>query len=130
MAVAPLLLSFDVLWYGLFLFVVLFGYATWPQKVGSVAALALVIPLFPVLDYIAYDLAVNSSPIVRGAEALAESRYDQRVLDNLEAAKVVLPDDPDIRFLLGRLYQALGQNDRAIAEYTAPRSSRRGKRAR
>ncbi len=118
MALAPLLLSFDILWYGLFLFVVLFGYATWPQKLGSVAALALVIPLFPVLDYIAYDLAVNSSPIVRGAEALAESRYDQRVLDNLEAAKVVLPDDADLRFLLGRLYQALGQNDRAIAEYT------------
>ncbi len=61
---------------------------------------------------------MNSSPIVRGAEALSESRYDQRVLDNLEAAKVVLPDDPDIRFLLGRLYQALGQNDRSIAEYT------------
>lgn len=118
MALAPLLLSFDVLWYGLFLFVVLFGYATWPQKLGAVVALALVVPLFPVLDYLAYDLAVNSSPIVRGAEALSEARYDQRVLDNLEAAKVVLPEDPDIRFLLGRLYQALGQNDRSIAEYT------------
>jgi tetratricopeptide (TPR) repeat protein len=118
MALAPLLLSFDVLWYGLFLFVVLFGYATWPQKVGAVVALALVVPLFPALDYIAYDLAVYSSPIVRGAEALAESRYDQRVLDDLEAATVVLPDDPEIRFLLGRLYQALGQNDRSVAEYT------------
>jgi tetratricopeptide (TPR) repeat protein len=118
MALAPLLLSFDVLWYGLYLFVLLWGYATWQQKLGSAVALALVIPLFPVLDFIAYDLAVNSSPIVCGAEALAESRYDQRVLDNLEAAKVILPDDPDIRFLLGRLYQALGQNDRAVAEYT------------
>jgi len=118
MALAPLLLSFDVLWYGLFLFVVLVGYATWPQKMGSVVALALAIPLFPVLDFIAYDLAVNSSPIVRGAEALAESRYDQRVLDNLEAATVILPDDPDIHFLLGRLYQALGQNDRSVSEYS------------
>ena len=119
MALAPLLLSFDILWYGLFLFVVLFGYATWPQKLAVGSAVVLAVALFPVLDRIAANLALVSSPIVRGAEALEESRYDQRVLDNLEAAKNVLPDDPDIRFLLGRLYQALGQNDRAVAEYTA-----------
>jgi tetratricopeptide (TPR) repeat protein len=74
---------------------------------------------FPALDRFAYEFAISSSPILRGAEALQESRYDQRVLDNLEAAKAIAPDDVDIRFLLGRLYQALGQNDRAIFEYTS-----------
>jgi tetratricopeptide (TPR) repeat protein len=116
---APLLLSFDVLWFALFLFVLLFGYATWPQKAAAVAALALALPLIPVLDRFSYDLAVDSSPIVRSAEALEESRYDQRVVDGLEQARSLLPDDVDLRFLLGRVYQALGQNERAVSEYTA-----------
>jgi tetratricopeptide (TPR) repeat protein len=117
--IAPLLLSLDVLWLALFLFVLVFGYATWRQKVATSLALVLSMLLLPVLDRVAYDLSIASSPILRAAEALDESRYDQRILDNLEAAKNILPDDVDIRFLLGRLYQALGQNDRAIAEYTA-----------
>ena len=117
--IAPLLLSFDVLWLGLYLFVLLFGYATWPQRVASVFALGLAIPLLPVLDRTSYDLAVASSPLVRSAEALEESRYDQRVVDSLEQARSLLPDDVDIRFLLGRVCQALGQNERAVAEYTA-----------
>jgi tetratricopeptide (TPR) repeat protein len=117
--IAPLLLSLDVLWLALFLFVLVFGYATWRQKVATSLALVLSMLLLPVLDRVAYELSIASSPILRAAEALDESRYDQRILDNLEAAKNILPDDVDIRFLLGRLYQALGQNDRAIAEYTS-----------
>jgi tetratricopeptide (TPR) repeat protein len=125
----PLLVSLDVCWFGLFLFVILFGYASWPQKAVASLAVGLLLFFFPVLDRVSYDMAISSSPILRGAEALKEARYDQRVLDNLEAAKNVVPDDVDIRFLLGRLYQALGQNDRAVAEYTAgaqisPRESR------
>ena len=115
---APLLLSFDVLWLGLFLFVLVFGYATWPQKIAAVAALVLSIPLLPLLDRVSYDLAVSSSPFVRSAEALEESRYDQRVVDTLEQARNLVPDDVDVHFLLGRVYQALGQNERAVAEYT------------
>ncbi len=127
--VAPLLLSLDVLWLALFLFVLIFGYASTRQKLATGLALALSMLLVPALDRVAYDLSITSSPILRAAEALKESRYDQRVLDNLEAAKNIVPDDVDIRFLLGRLYQALGQNDRAIAEYTtgslvAPRDVR------
>src|SRR5512141_224644 len=115
----PLLLGLDVVWLALFLFVLVFGYATLDQKIAtSVAVLALVV-LFPALDRFAYEFAISSSPILRGAEALHEARYDQRVLDNLEGAKNIAPDDVDIRFLLGRLYQALGQNDRAIYEYTS-----------
>jgi len=117
--VAPLLLSLDVLWLALFLFVLLFGYASTQQKLATCLALALSMLLVPALDRVGYDLSISSSPILRAAEALDESRYDQRVLDNLEAAKNIVPDDGDVRFLLGRLYQALGQNDRAIAEYTA-----------
>src|SRR5512141_1202624 len=95
------------------------GYATLDQRIAtSLAVLALVV-LFPALDRFAYEFAISSSPILRGAEALHEARYDQRVLDNLEGAKNIAPDDVDIRFLLGRLYQALGQNDRAIYEYTS-----------
>jgi len=129
MILAPLLLSFDVLWFGLFLFVLVFGYATWPQKVAAVGALAAAVPLLPLLDRASYELAVSSSAIVRSAEALEESRYDQRVVDNLEQARNLLPDDVDIRFLLGRVYQSLGQNERAVAEYTtaaqlSPRESR------
>ncbi|MGE5717930.1 MAG: tetratricopeptide repeat protein, partial [Acidobacteriota bacterium] len=116
--VAPLLLSLDVLWLALFLFVLLFGYASLTQKIATSLALALSMLLLPVADRIAYDLSITSSPILRAAEALHESRYDQRVLDNLEAAKNIVSDDVDIRFVLGRLYQALGQNDRAISEYT------------
>ena len=116
--VAPLLVSLDVLWLALFLFVLLLGYASLEQKIATSLALALSMLLVPVLDRVAYDMAITSSPILRAAEALQESRYDQRVLDNLEAAKSILPGDVDIRFVLGRLYQALGQNDRAIAEYT------------
>jgi tetratricopeptide (TPR) repeat protein len=126
---APLLLSLDVLWLALFLLVLVVGYATFEQKIAIVLALLLSIPLLPALDRVAYELTISSSPILRAAEALEESRYDQRVLDNLEAAKNISPEDVDIRFLLGRFYQALGQNDRAIAEYTvgsqiAPRDIR------
>ncbi|HQR45918.1 MAG TPA: tetratricopeptide repeat protein [Thermoanaerobaculia bacterium] len=129
MLLAPLLLSFDVLWFGLFLFVLVFGYATWPQKVAAAGALALAVPLLPLLDRTSYELAVSSSAIVRSAEALEESRYDQRVVDSLEQARNLLPEDVDIRFLLGRVYQSLGQNERAVAEYTSaaalsPRESR------
>lgn len=115
----PLLLTFDVVWWGLALAAALLGYATRPQQIATVVALALTLPLFPLLDAAAYGLSVAASPILRGAEALRESRYDQRVIDDLEAVKSSLPDDVDIRFLLGRLYQFLGQNDRAITEYSA-----------
>ena len=115
----PLLLGLDVVWLGLYLFVLVFGYATLDQKIATSAAVLVLVAAFPTLNRLSYEFAISSSPILRGAEALAESRYDQRVLDNLEAAKNVAPDDVDIRFLLGRLYQALGQNDRAILEYTA-----------
>ena len=117
--VLPLLLGLDVVWLALFFFVLVFGYATINQKIATSAAVLVLVLLFPALDRIAYEFAISSSPILRGAEALRESRYDQRVLDNLEAAKAIVPDDVDIRFLLGRLYQALGQNDRAIFEYTS-----------
>lgn len=116
--VLPLVLGLDVVWLALFLFVLVFGYAALDQKIAASAALLVLVGLFPALDRLGYQFAISSSPIFRGAEALRESRYDQRVLDNLEAAKNVLPEDVDIRFLLGRLYQALGQNDRAIFEYT------------
>ncbi|MFI5180705.1 MAG: tetratricopeptide repeat protein [Thermoanaerobaculia bacterium] len=116
---APLLLSFDLLWFLLYLFVLVFGYATWPQRVGAIAALVLTAPILPLIDRTSYELAVSSSPIVRSAEALEESRYDQRVVDGLEQARSLLPEDADLRFLLGRVYQALGQNERAVAEYSA-----------
>ena len=119
MLVLPLLLGLDVVWLSLFLFVLVFGYATLDQKVALSVALVVLVALFPALDRFAYEFAISSSPILRGAEAMQEARYDQRVLDNLEAAKNIAPDDVDIRFLLGRLYQALGQNDRATLEYTA-----------
>ena len=115
----PLLLGLDVVWLALFLFVLVFGYASLDQRIATSIAVLLLVALFPTLDRFAYEFAISSSPILRGAEALQEARYDQRVLDNLEAAKNIAPDDVDIRFLLGRLYQALGQNDRAIFEYTA-----------
>lgn len=116
--VLPLLLGLDVVWLALYLFVLVLGYAATEQKIAASAAVLALVLLFPALDRFAYEFAISSSPILRGAEALREARYDQRVLDNLEAAKTVAPDDVDIRFLLGRLYQALGQNDRAILEYT------------
>lgn len=129
MLLSPLLLSLDVIWLGLFLFVLVFGYATWPQKVAAIGALALAVPLLPLLDRASYELAVSSSAVVRSAEALEEARYDQRVVDSLEQARSLLPDDVDIRFLLGRVYQSLGQNEKAVSEYTAaaqmsPRESR------
>ncbi len=117
--VAPLLLSFDVLWFLLYLFVLVFGYATWPQRVGAIAALALTVPILPLIDRTSYELAVASSPVVRSAEALEEARYDQRVVDSLEQARSLLPEDADLRFLLGRVYQALGQNERAVVEYSS-----------
>ncbi|MCC6128303.1 MAG: tetratricopeptide repeat protein [Acidobacteria bacterium] len=116
--VAPFLLALDVIWYLLILFAVTFGYATRKQRILSGAGVALMLPLFPVMDRTSYELSIMTSPVLRGAQALAEARYDQRVLDDLEATKNVLPDDVDIRFLLGRLYQSLGQNDRAVAEYS------------
>ena len=115
----PLLLGLDVVWLALFLFVLVFGYASFNQRIATSLAVLVLVVLFPALDRFAYEFAISSSPILRGAEALQEARYDQRVLDNLEAAKNIAPDDVDIRFLLGRLYQALGQNDRAIFEYTS-----------
>ena len=115
----PLLVGLDPVWLALFLFILVFGYASLEQRIAASVALLLVVPLLPALGRLSYEFAISSSPILRGAEALQESRYDQRVLDNLEAAKNIAPDDVDIRFLLGRLYQALGQNDRAILEYTA-----------
>ncbi|MGA7991498.1 MAG: hypothetical protein WCC53_08720, partial [Thermoanaerobaculia bacterium] len=117
--VLPLLLGLDVVWLALFLFVLVLGYATLEQKIAASAAVLALVLCFPVLDRLAYEFAISSSPILRGAEALQESRYDQRILDNLEAVKGIAPDDVDIRFLLGRLYQSLGQNDRAVLEYTA-----------
>jgi tetratricopeptide (TPR) repeat protein len=118
LVVAPFLLALDVIWFLLALFVVTFGYATRRQKILSGIGVGLLLPLFPVLDRTSYELSIMTSPILRGAQALAEARYDQRVLDDLEATKNVLPDDVDIRFVLGRLYQSLGQNDRAVAEYS------------
>lgn len=115
---APLFLSFDPVWIVLWLFVLTIGYATRKQQLAAACGLAVLFPVPLVLDRVAFDLALGSSPFVRGAEALRESRYDQRVLDDLEAVRNVLPADPDVRFLLGCLYQALGQNDRAVAEYT------------
>lgn len=114
----PLVLSFDVLWLLLALFVATLGYATRRQQAVAAVGLVLALPLPLVLDRISWELSLGASPFLRGSDALREARYDQRVLDDLESVKGVLPNDPDVRFLLGRLYQALGQNDRAVAEYT------------
>ncbi|MCL4809359.1 MAG: hypothetical protein KJ062_16460 [Thermoanaerobaculia bacterium] len=114
----PLILSLDVGWLFLWLFVLSFGYAERNVRWAALAGLLPVLLVAPALDRAAAALAVSASPVLRGAEALQEKRYDQRVLDDLEAVKSLFPEDPDIRFLLGCLYQQLGQNDRAVAEYT------------
>ena len=115
---APLVLTLDVGWLLLWLFVLSFGYAERNVKAAALAGLLPLLLVAPALDRAAAELAVSASPVVRGAEALEEKRYDQRVLDDLEGVKTLFPDDADIRFLLGCLYQQLGQNDRAVAEYT------------
>ena len=115
---APLFLTLDVAWLGLYLFVVMFGYAELKQQITAAVGLALILPVLPVMDRTGYELAIAASPILRGGEAREESRYDQRLLDDLEAVKAQIADDVDIHFLMGRLYQGLGQNDRAVAEYT------------
>ncbi len=120
---APLLLSFDPLWWALALAVFAFGYASRFERVVVAAAFLSLVPLFPVVDRVGEWLGITASPILRGAEALEESRYDQRVLDDLEAVKNVVPGDADIAFLLGCLYQSLGQNDRAVSEFTAAAAS-------
>lgn len=116
--VLPLLLTLDVGWLLLWLFVLSFGYAGRSVKVAALVGLLPLLLVAPALDRAAAELAVSASPVLRGAEALQEKRYDQRVLDDLEGVKTLFPDDADIRFLLGCLYQQLGQNDRAVAEYT------------
>ncbi|KAA0252775.1 MAG: hypothetical protein EDX89_17110 [Acidobacteria bacterium] len=115
----PLVLGLDLVWLAIALFVATWGYAGRVQKVLGAAGVLALVPALPLLDRVGYEMAVGASPILRGAEALAERRYDQRVLDDLEAVKNVLTDDVDVHFLLGRLYQSLGQNDRAVSEYTA-----------
>jgi tetratricopeptide (TPR) repeat protein len=122
----PLILSFDPLWWLLALAVMAFGYATRKEKIPVAVAFLCLVPLFPVVDRVGEWLGITASPILRGAEALEESRYDQRVLDDLEAVKNVVPNDPDISFQLGCLYQALGQNDRAVAEFTRSAASSPG----
>lgn len=115
----PVLLGLDVAWVAVSLLVATWGYAGRAQKIASAAGILALLPLLPMLDRTGYEMAIGASPILRGAEALAERRYDQRVLDDLDAVKNVLTEDVDVRFLLGRIYQSLGQNDRAVAEYTA-----------
>jgi len=115
----PLFLSLDVGWLLLWLFVLSFGYAERAARWSALAGLLPLVLLGPALDGAAGVLALSASPVLRGAEALQEKRYDQRVLDDLESVKNLYPEDADIRFLLGCLYQQLGQNDRAVAEYTA-----------
>lgn len=122
----PLFLSFDPFWWLLLLAIFAFGYASRRERVIVAAAFVCLVPLFPVVDRVGEWLGITASPILRGAEALEESRYDQRVLDDLEAVKNVVPGDPDIAFLLGCLYQSLGQNDRAVAEFTAAAASSPG----
>ena len=117
--VLPLVVSLDVGWLLLWLFVLSFGYAEKNVRWAAIAGLIPLLLVAPSLDRAAAALAVSASPVLRGAEALQEKRYDQRVLDDLEAVKSLFPEDADIRFLLGCLYQQLGQNDRAVAEYTA-----------
>jgi len=116
--VLPLLLTLDAGWLLLWLFVLSFGYAERNARWAALAGLLPLVLVAPALDRAAGVLSVSASPVLRGAEALQEKRYDQRVLDDLEAVKNLFPDDPDLRFLLGCLYQQLGQNDRAVAEYT------------
>jgi tetratricopeptide (TPR) repeat protein len=114
----PLVLTFGVGWLLLWLFVLSFGYAERTVRWAALAGLVPWLIVAPALDRAAASLALSASPVLRGAEALQEKRYDQRVLDDLEAVKTLFPDDADVRFLLGCLYQQLGQNDRAVAEYT------------
>lgn len=114
----PLYLSLDVGWALLWLFVLSFGYAERTVRWAALAGLLPLLLVAPTFERAAASLAVSASPVLRGAEALQEKRYDQRVLDDLEAVKSLFPEDPDVRFLLGSLYQQLGQNDRAVAEYT------------
>jgi tetratricopeptide (TPR) repeat protein len=126
LVLAPLILSFDPLWWLVVVAVAAFGYASRRERLIVAIAFVCLVPFFPVLEGVGEWLGVTASPILRGAEALEESRYDQRVLDDLEAVKNVVPGDPDISFLLGCLYQALGQNDRAVAEFTTAAASSPG----
>ena len=114
----PLFFALDVGWFLLWLFVLSFGYAERYVRVAALAGLVPLVLVAPALDRAAATLAVSASPVLRGAEALQEKRYDQRVLDDLVAVRNLFSEDADLRFLLGCLYQQLGQNDRAVAEYT------------
>jgi len=119
----PLILTFDPFWWLLALAIASFGYAQRGERYVVAASFLLLLPLGPVLDGVGEEIGASASPIVRAAEALEESRYDQRVLDDLEAVQNVVAGDADISFLLGRLYQALGQNDRAVAQYSRAASA-------
>lgn len=114
----PLFLTLDVGWLLLWLFVLSFGYAERNVRWAALGGLVPLVLVAPALDRAGGVLALSASPVLRGAEALEERRYDQRVLDDLEAVKTLFPEDADLRFLLGCLYQQLGQNDRAVAEFT------------
>ena len=114
----PLLLTLDAGWLLLWLFVLSLGYAERNVRIAALAGLFPLLLVAPALDRAGAQLAVSASPVLRGAEALQEKRYDQRVLDDLEGVKSLFPADADLRFLLGSLYQQLGQNDRAVTEYT------------
>lgn len=116
--VLPLFFALDAGWLFLWLFALSFGYAERYVRWAALAGLVPLVLVAPALDRAGATLAVSASPVVRGAEALQEKRYDQRVLDDLEGVKNLFPEDADLRFLLGCLYQQLGQNDRAVAEYT------------
>ncbi|MGH9368089.1 MAG: tetratricopeptide repeat protein, partial [Thermoanaerobaculia bacterium] len=113
----PLAAGLGPWWLLLWWAVILFPYASRPERtIVSVGLLVMAI-VPPLLTAIGRENIIRRSPLYVAAVDLEEQREDGAAEDGLRQASSVFDEDPDVWFLLGMYAQRAGDTQRAIGFY-------------
>lgn len=115
--VLPLFLWLGPMWLVFYWLALFFAYATKPERIATIVLLlsAAAIPL--ILDRAAYRISGVDSPVVRAAVATQERAYDPETQRRLRHLVELVPDDANLRVLLGNLHVQDGDEQQAALHY-------------
>lgn len=113
----PLFFWLGPMWLVFYWMALFFAYATRAERIAIVLLLLTAAGIPIALDRAAYRISGVDSPVVRAAVASAERSYDPETLRRLRHLVELVPEEPNLRVLLGNLYVQDGDEQQAGLHY-------------
>ncbi|NCO69191.1 MAG: hypothetical protein GW878_01530 [Acidobacteria bacterium] len=113
----PAFIGGDPFWLAVWLIALVWPYLSPPRKAIAALGLLLIAATPTLLEVSFGHMTHPPDPVNRGAEALAEGRYDPQGIEELNSLADLFADDGQFRRLLGDLNRQAGNLDAAAAAY-------------